>query len=497
MIVEVGSNLYGYSYSRGDVRLIKNSNGARIEKQKKRYFVQLKPKHKVKELKSFSRKDMAKAIEEIMQSKDIFKTPKAWAQLLTLALLAYTADYMASEFSLLQPYILLDGIDVVPDAVKVIVDVFGPEDTKLNSKCYITQEAICRPFIDYSGARLSTLSTDYSRCSVKYKKSEFSVPIPYTCCAFVISRNVPNMVVRDLVEESPLALPILIGKDEGIKKSRDIKVIVSGTELLELDVEKLENLSGYSEILRLLVLVFASKFRNKKHMKLSLQKNKLQFIGTQKMGRFQVVNYDKEFILWVNALAIFKCFLEFLARQGFLENSSVDQYLLAFWSEILPETAPKLPRLDEENTIQSPRKFMDFLKIYISENQQKIQQINQHWDGDFVGAIRVLRNSSEGAFLILQREALFETYRTYILGMKGDESFCEKNGKAWHTRLQRELCRNFIFIKHDDRDFTWKYKLERDSIYCIAMPLSHIPEVAEILKFGNGEIFQDITSAKA
>lgn len=474
LVVKMGDLFYGFEYSQKKLNHLGkpvNKDDAVIGRNVTLYSIKPNCYCKYNKVKDFSKSGFEEAVKCFFESEEIFEAPCSWWRILVLALFSKTADVMARKYAVQQPCVLLKDIEIVPEPLVVMLNIFGPENTYIKSEWKIKQSNICTPAFCKGSGVISTFDCDYSKCTVYYKKAKRDMFVPYSCCTFIISKGVPVVVCRDLIEKSPLALPILIGNNANTK--RELKIDISAENLMKLDFEMLRNLDVYSGKLNNLVGIFISKLRDKKTFRKRIEEYKLKFIGSKQVGRITYINADSETMLWGYALAVFECFLEFLKDGELMREETEKEYMEKIWRYVLPETAPKNGNSKSGMKIDAPICFKDYYLNYIELNCFRIN--TQYSIEDAIGAVIELNGKDKGMYVIIDRNVLFNDYRSYIDDNEGDSSFCEREGTAWQTKLQRILCDEFSWIKKSGRDCTWKYKLFGENIPCIGVPISYLP----------------------
>jgi len=484
LIVETGNLLYRFEHSKRNLKPLgkpENKDDADIGRNITLYSIKPNCHCKYNKVKNFSKLNFDEAVKCFIESGGIFEDPCSWWKIMVLALFSKTADVMAKKYAVQQPCVLLKDIETVPEIMKVMLNIFGPENTYVKSEWTIKQNSVCTPDVCKGSGVISSSLSDYSKCTIYYKKSKLNVFVPYSCCTFIISKGVLVVVCRDLIEKSPLALPILIGNNANTK--RELKIEISAENLMKLDFEMLRNLDGYSGKLNNLVGIFVSKLRDKKAFRKRIEDYKLKFIGIKQVGRITDTNADSETMLWGYALSVFECFLEFLTDEKLIKEETEKEYMEKIWRYVLPETVPKNGNSKLNMKIENPNLFMDYYLSYVELNCNRIQTECSVYNDNNIGTVKNLSGKDKEKYLIFDRDILFNNYKKYVDDNEGDSRFCENEGAAWQTKLQRILCHRFEFIKKSGRDCTWKYQMFGKNVPCIGIPVSNLPpKIREILR---------------
>lgn len=489
LIVETGNVLYRFEYSNKNLKQLgkpEDKDDAVIGRNIALYSIKPNCNCKYNKVKDFSKADFDEAVKCFIESGEIFEDPCSWWQIMVLALFSKTADVMAKKYAVQQPCVLLKDIETVPETMKVMLNIFGPENTYVKSEWKIKQNSVCTPDVCKGSGIISSSLSDYSKCTIYYKKAKRNVFVPYSCCTFIISKGVPVAVCRELIEKSPLALPILIGNN--VKKLRELQIEISAEELMKLDFKMLKDFEIYSGKLNNLADIFVSKFRDKISLSKRMEGYKLKFIGIKQVGRITDTNADSETMLWGYALAVFECFLEFLTDEKLIKEETKKEYMEKIWRYVLPETVPKIGNSKLNMRIENPNLFMDYYLSYVELNCNRIQTECSVYNDNNIGTVKNLSGKDKEKYLIFDRDILFNNYKKYVDDNEGDSRFCQNEGAAWQTKLQRILCHKFEFIKKSGRDCTWKYSLFGENIPCIGVPVSNLPSKLKAVLFTNSDI---------
>lgn len=409
---------------------------------------------------------------------------KAAATLLLLVLLCQAAHLLVEHL----PAIPLLCLDAAPRAVRPVLQTLltaiqGPEQWK---GC---DWKLRRPWIVQTKLRLgeskpSSRLFDYiggTYLDTSWEKRKFC--FPFLDSAMVLMPELPNALYKQLVELSPLAMPIVFGE----KKGSNIHPVLnlSRSNLDAYDNQMLEQLNELAEDCRYGIISFLEWFHNKKKHIEAWKSGIDVFRPVVQKGRFQCSVSDPLTDSLCAALSFFQQYLYFASqKRGWLTPEMAEESLHWYWRLVLPESAPATDKQSENISslaYDAPSCFYQFLtEHYLPTYHSQILQ-EPKGTPETMGLLHCIGDGP--CHLIAPRSSFLKAYRLW-LEERHITAFSLSEQKA-EAAVQRRLCDMGVPLKHENNNpATWRYlfhkidktKSNPKTIPCFALPIPELPE---------------------
>lgn len=321
--------------------------------------------------------------------------------------------------------------------------------------------------LSYIGGKIK-LKKKYT-CSLK--KHKFWVP--YACGSLALMPELPVAVTKELLDLSPLALPIVFETPRC--KTERPKLDLKCCSLELYDQVMLEDLKRLGPTFYIALSKFLRWFCAKRKRIKCWEAEISCFRPIVRSGRFQQVKTGDEVELLSAAMALFKWFLYFASeKKGWIPQEQAGECLLRYWRLVLPESAPHADNGQAASTsivYDAPEVFYRFfMDNYLPTYRRQIIRAIKGGE-ETMGLIRELNGEM---FFITPRESILKAYSEWL----PDHSRIGLDCKSGAT-VQRCLKENGVPLKGEKRNpATWRYAFRSngEKIECFALPLAQLPE---------------------
>ena len=308
------------------------------------------------------------------------------------------------------------------------------------------------------------------------EKVHFWLPL---CRAAILSPNLPLSVRKQIMDFSPLMLPLVLasGKSAGTRPV----FLLDGKQFQAYDRDQLSALQEICPVIQSQLASFAAWMRAKKKRQRKWIDGSADFLPTTRAGRFVQHGSDDNTRVLSIALSLFRQFLRFAsAKAGWITADEANRILSDYWLLILPESAPSGSSDGASLSWDSSATFWRFLSDYIEESARSISTEGAPVSGGIVGALH--RLASGESFLIFPRTLLLQAYMGW-LSAKGGRPL-EQTGR-WEAQMQTAIQGWGVPLKREGEDISWRFAFYqshqapqglKEKLPCLAFPLDHLPQ---------------------
>ena len=406
------------------------------------------------------------------------QAPQPAAVLLLLLYLSQVMD-LALPHQPGVPTIFITNATDIPSALKQITAVVcGPESFK-GKNLHLKRPTCLQAVVPLGAVSPSGSMEDYlgGCCRLEWGgKAHFWLPL---CRAAILSPNLPLSVRKQIMDFSPLMLPLTLGSGKG-SGARPV-FLLDGKQFEAYDPDRLSALRESSPIIQCQLAAFVGWMRAKKKRQRIWLEGSADFLPATRTGRFVQTCSDDNARILSAALSLFRQFLQFAsAKAGWITADEAHHILLDYWQLALPESAPSDSADGTPLSWDSPAAFWRFLNEYIAESARSISTEGAPVSGGIVGALH--RLASGESFLIFPRTLLLQAYMGW-LSAKGGRTL-EQVGR-WEAQMQTAIQGWGVPLKREGEDISWRFTFYqshqapqglKEKLPCLAFPLDQLPQ---------------------
>ena len=406
------------------------------------------------------------------------QAPQAAAVLLLLLCLSQVMDLALPHLPGV-PTIFITNTTDIPSALKQMTAVVcGPESFK-GKNFHLKRPSYLQAVVPLGAAAPSCNMEKYlgGCCRLEWgEKVHFWLPL---CRAAILSPNLPSSVRKQILDSSPLMLPLTLGSGKG-SGARPV-FLLDGKQFEAYAPDRLSALRESSPIIQSQLGAFVSWMRAKKKRQRKWIDGSADFLPTTQVGRFVQHGSDDNTRVLSIALSLFRQFLWFAsAKAGWLTADEARHILRDYWQLVLPESVPSGSSESTPLSWDSPAAFWRFLNEYIAESSRSISTEGAPVSGGIVGVLH--RLASGESFLIFPRTLLLQAYMGW-LSAKGGRTLAQTG--RWEAQVQTAIQGWGVPLKREGDDISWRFSFYqshqapqglKEKLPCLAFPLDQLPQ---------------------
>lgn len=303
---------------------------------------------------------------------------------------------------------------------------------------------------------------------------------PFIGSSALLMPGLPLTVSKQIINISPLAMPILINP---MKLDSARPIIELESQMFDsYDVDGIRILNSSAQNCHMLVVSFLSWFRKGTKNIWRWQESVDSFRPVTRCGRFSQPKTDDRTEFLCAALAFLKQFLRYTYKiEVWITQEDAEEILLWYWRTVLPESVPP-----DESSIQAgavklkydtPETFYRFLTEYFMPVYR--EQVRSA-SSDASETIGLLHKIGKKLYFITPRMCFLELYARWL--EDHDATVFDLFAHNGEAAVQRKLQDAGVPLKGESANpATWRFKFysEDDKVSCLALPLSQLPETVQ------------------
>lgn len=413
----------------------------------------------------------------------LFEDKASAVTLLLLVLLAQVAQYWISGISL--PIICYTSATspIATSGLRALLRAIqGPE------KWSGDDWQLRRPWVIH--AQQSILETAPSQSPIDYIGGVFTnhyseqrkFYFPYICSAMSFSPDTPPSVAKQIIDDSPLALPIMLGNRQPKNDTRFLWKF-SDAFWESYNQDGLKAFEVYAPGIHMQICAFLEWLcPHKKRVKVWLDSVNT-FRPFQRNGSFTRLKTDHKTEYLCAALALFQQYLYFASDMvGCISQEDARKILLDYRRLVLPESAPAVQAggASANRMYDDPDVFYQFLIKHFLPTYKAQIHLGDYGNRETVGLIR---NMDGCDLLIIPRGVCLKSYENWLTTKQ--ITFPKSNAKNHEAAMQRTLQNANIPLRHEkNNESTWRcnfYEAENGtsktkSVPCFGFPIQQLPQ---------------------
>lgn len=426
-----------------------------------------------------TRETMQSAVQHLLELPSLVPDGSFVAQMIMLTLGAKINDRI-NDTPTAPPVIQLGAVSSVPAVLPLVFEVLqGPQVWEGRRWRLKRPWVLCSQMGKFSNAP-STTPLDYVGGKLRFHKKRLRFWLPYCNAVFAVQPSVPASVVREIVEFSPLASPVLCGQKVPLGRT---EIRLDATNACALDVEQAEKIADSTLKIFCFIHLFTYFIRAKNKRVRKVVRSAERYLPMVQSGRFTQVSQDPKDRALALGLSVFERVLLYAEENGLLDESDHESVLQHFWALTFPDRQPADESLTLPDAWRSPNQFWMFLKAHLEAATCAVPNEKRSAE---VGAA-VVQIKDEYLLIVPTASVL------YVRWLEAHGIPGPAQSGAWETAVFHDLLDAGIPLKVEKARDPWRYAFVNDGtgpkgkLYCYGIPLAHLPEsILSVLrsKFG-------------
>lgn len=423
--------------------------------------------------------DAQKAIHYLLELPSLVPDESFVAQAMMLSFAAKINDKL-NDSPAATPMIQLGAVKALPSVLPIVFEALqGPPVWEGVNWSLRRPWILCIQTGKFASVP-STSPMDYVGGKMRFRKKKVRFWLPYCNAVFALQPSVPTGVIREIIEHSALALPLLCGQNFSLNRP---EIRLDAGNAYALDIKQAEVVKRSIGKIFWVIDSFDRFIRAKKKRVRRVLHSAERYLPKFQTERFTQVSQDPKDRTLALGLSVFESFLKYAVKNGWISESDHESILQHFWSLTFPGSQPADESLTAPDAWKSPDCFWRFLAEYLT--------------GATVASPEEMRSAETGAAVVRIKDTYLlivpKASVSYAKWLEDEGMAGPVQGNSWETALFHDLLDAGIILKAEKARDPWRYAFvngipgKKAKEICYGIALAHLPKsVLTVLrvKFG-------------